>query len=525
MPSLISLPHDYGKTVPSRGRSTSPIRSGPSIEQLRRAPSRTFIPLAIPIDIIDFPQIPHSRIALDIQISAPIFMGGATVEGAVGLTVDGGSMTSRGRRKPAVLSIDRITVALVGIEQSGARQHMFTCLMTDLIDEAHPPPIHMARPDQPASDWLWVVMPSKTTLPFRLALPVMLGPPPFRSKKNNIKYMVSVLAEAKVDGKRIYVRKSEAVMVLTVHDPEKALVNLSNPLVVTDEIQSSHRGSLETVILTAGVHRQTWISGYPLFVDVRIQNRGSKAMRRVELQLERSISVYAYAAPSLDRGLGDTLRLPDVAGGLHDQKTCGLFVPSGLVSVDAGKSSSPKIVPYIPILQDAPVLYGELCHVLGIKHLMVQLPITIIHPNSIDIPPNSLAQVAATIEQKHRHRTSSSPVPSYHYRPGQAFLAARRQSFEQVARQTLSHEDMNTIARALDEPNGNRPNHHPQPRRRASTSHVAGATASTHHPTSTDGPRIRYRHSTFAPAVVGKPAPAKEEIVAGGGEEEEEEEE
>lgn len=131
------------------------------------------------------------------------------------MTVDG---RSRGRRKSAVLSIDRITVALVGIEQSGARQHMFTCLMTDLIDEAHPPPIQMARPDQPASDRLWVVMPSKTTLPFRLALPVMLGPPPFRSKKNNIKYMVSVLAEAKVDGKRIYVRKSEAVMVLTVHD-------------------------------------------------------------------------------------------------------------------------------------------------------------------------------------------------------------------------------------------------------------------------------------------------------------------
>lgn len=164
---------------------------------------------------------------------------------------------------------------------------------------------------------------------------------------------------------------------------EKALVNLSNPLVVTDEIQSSHRGSLETVILTAGVHRQTWISGYPLFVDVRIQNRGSKAMRRVELQLERSIFVYAYAAPSLDRGLGDTLRLPDicekdiiykaicpgwqVAGGLHDQKTCGLFVPSGLVSVDAGKFSSPKIMPYIPILQDAPVLYGELRHALGMS--------------------------------------------------------------------------------------------------------------------------------------------------------------
>ncbi|KAI4116033.1 MAG: hypothetical protein LQ345_003474 [Seirophora villosa] len=494
MPSLISLPHDYGKTVPSRGRSTSPIRLRPSLEQLRRAPSRTFVPLAIPVDIIDFPQIPHPRIALDIRVSAPIFMGGATVEGAVELTIDGGSGTSRARRKPGVLSIDRITVALVGIEQSGARQHMFTCLMTDLIDEAHPPPTGMARPNQPASDRLWVVMPSKTTLPFRLALPVMLGPPPFRSKKNNITYMVSVLAEAKVDGERIYVRKSEQVMVLTVHDPEKALVNLSNPLVVTDEMQSSHRGSLETVTLTAGVHRQTWISGYPLFVDVRVQNRSSKAVRRIEVQLERSIFIYAYAAPSVDRGLGDTLRLPDkcekdiicnaacpgwqVAGGSQDLKTCGLFVPSGLVSVDAGRFFGVRFFLNVRV------------RVSFAKHLMVQLPITIIHPNSIDIPPNSLAQVAATIEHKHRHRSSSSPDPSYHYRPGQAFLAARRQSIEQVARQTLSHEDMNAIARVLDDSSGNtNKSSIPQPRRRASISHVS-ATVNT-------DPPIRYRNSRF----------------------------
>lgn len=107
-------------------------------------------------------------------------------------------------------------------------------------------------------------------------------------------------------------------------------------------------------------------------MDVRVQNRSSKAVRRIELQLERSIFIYAYAAPSVNRGLGDTLRLPDkyekdvicntacpgwqVAGGSQDLKTCGLFVPSGLVSVDAGKSSLPEIVPYILILQDVSVL-------------------------------------------------------------------------------------------------------------------------------------------------------------------------
>lgn len=95
---------------------------------------------------------------------------------------------------------------------------MFRCLMTDLIDEAHPPPIEMARPNQPMSDQLWGIMPSNTILPFRLDLPVKLGPPPYISKKNSITYLISVLVEAKVDGMRAYVRESEEVTVLTVHD-------------------------------------------------------------------------------------------------------------------------------------------------------------------------------------------------------------------------------------------------------------------------------------------------------------------
>lgn len=95
---------------------------------------------------------------------------------------------------------------------------MFRCLTTDIIDEAHPPPIEMARPNQPMSDRLWEIMPSNTILPFRLDLPVNLGPPPYISKRNSITYLISVLVEAKIDGIRAYVRESEEVTVLTVHD-------------------------------------------------------------------------------------------------------------------------------------------------------------------------------------------------------------------------------------------------------------------------------------------------------------------
>ncbi|KAI4180975.1 MAG: hypothetical protein L6R41_006899 [Letrouitia leprolyta] len=399
------------------------------METIRRAPSRTFVPLALPIDIIDFPKLLHPRIAIAIRISAPIFMGGATVEGVVELTIDGGPRAARGGRKQAPISIDRISVALVGIEQSGARQHMFRCLMTDLIDEAHLPPIEMARPNQPVSDQLWEVMPSRTGLPFRINLPVRLGPPPFHSKKNSIRYSISVLVEAKIDGRRTYVRRSEEVVVLTVHDPEKALVNLPNPLVVTDEVQSSHRGSLETVILTAGIHRQTWIGGYPLFVDIRVSNRGSKIVRKVELQLERSTFVYAHAAPSDEEGLGDTLRLPDkcekeviykaicpgwqIVGRSSNIKTCSLFVPSCLVSVDEDTS--------------------------------------------------------------------------YNYRAGQAFLAARHQSLEQVNRETLKQEKVDDLSHLLDEPV--EPKIQQQPHRRASTSYIG--------PRSNPNEMPRYRTSKF----------------------------
>lgn len=218
MPSNISIPVDYGITIPARGRSNSPIRLAPSIERLRRAPSRTFVPPAFPIDIIDFPECLHPRIRLGIRVSAPVFMGGATAEGAIHIIVDGGTESSRAKRKLSPLSIDRLSVSLVGIERSGARQYMFRCLTTDLIDEAHPPPIEMAFPNQPMSDRLWEIMPSKTILPFRLDLPVKLGPPPYTSKRNSITYLISVLVEAKIDGMRAYVRESEAVTVLTVHD-------------------------------------------------------------------------------------------------------------------------------------------------------------------------------------------------------------------------------------------------------------------------------------------------------------------
>lgn len=71
--------------------------------------------------------------------------------------------------------------------------------------------------------------------------------------------------------------------------------------------------------------------------------------------------------------------------------------------------------------------------------------------NSIDIPPNALAQVTASIEHKHRHLSSGSGTGSpYRYRPGQAFAAARRQSYLKLREDTIGSSEMDYLTRALE---------------------------------------------------------------------------
>lgn len=446
-----------GTMIPARGRLTSPIRR-PNVLTLRRAPSRTFSPSVMPIELLDTPRLTHSRFSLAIHLSAPIFIGGATVEGEILVTIDGGPFETRRRSTPS-LFLTRISATLVGIERCKGRQDMFRALSCELIDGAHSPPASMSPGPDPGSDNTWEVQPSNSTLPFRLDLPVVMGPPPYKSKKVGISYWLCASAEFRISGKRYLVRQSREVTVLTVHDPEKALVNLSSPLLAVDEMPMSKQYNAQTVKLTAGLHRQTWISGYPVFVDMLIENKSSKEVKRVELQLEKTTLFYNYPAPSSSSTTGspDALRLPDhrqtdivlrkaLADGFRgvhplsqELRTCQLDLPTGLVSIETGRYFGVRYFLSIQIT----------CSFN--KHLKVQLPITIIHPNSIDIPPNALAQVTASIEHKHRNLSSRSGTGSpYRYRAGQAFKAARRQSYLQLRKDTVGSTEMEELTRVLE---------------------------------------------------------------------------
>lgn len=201
-------------TLPPRGRAVSPIRRLHDSNSPQNS-SATFIPSSLPNDLLDTPRLAHPRLSLAIHLSSPIFMGGATVEGEIRVIIDGGALGAR-RKLKSTLSLRRLSVTLVGIERCKGRQEIFKVLMSDLIDASNPPPATMAPSH--GHEASWDVQPSESTLVFRLDLPVLMGPPPYKSKEVGISYSLSTLADFRIAGKKHFTRESRDIVVLTVHD-------------------------------------------------------------------------------------------------------------------------------------------------------------------------------------------------------------------------------------------------------------------------------------------------------------------
>ncbi|TKA29899.1 hypothetical protein B0A54_15025 [Friedmanniomyces endolithicus] len=353
-----------------------------------------------PMEIVDSPSYKHPRVRLELQASAPISVGGGTVEGFVKVTVDDNERLKQRR----TLGIGTISIDLLGYEEvSGGRRASFLALGSELVDSRHAPPPNMVEPTNPLTpgDKFWTTSPSMSALPFLISLPLDTGPPPFSSKYASIRFMLCATALIRDGCAHYRVRTSQEIQILPTYDPEKALTSLANPLTATDEMVLPRTNGFERIKLTAGLHRR-------------------------------------YG-------------------------TCVLELPRGHATVKSGK-------------------YFEVRHFLTVttslsngKLVSVQLPVILVHMNSLDVVPNSVAQVAAAIEGKraeqHRHhrrrssesrrlqhgplrqRSVSSPARSKDirrqrsYTQGRAFAAPRQQSLD---RQRAEKADMDILRHALD---------------------------------------------------------------------------
>lgn len=157
-------PRGVGFTIPNRGQSRSPVKQAGArldparSDSARRPPSRTFVRTPQAVDIPEFPTHRHPRLALDLQVAAPLFVGGGSIEGCVRLTVDEAQRVRH--RKP--LDIGRLSVDLLGVEEvSGNRRSIFLSLGSELFDDDHPPPADMIDSQEPgtAEESFWPLSP------------------------------------------------------------------------------------------------------------------------------------------------------------------------------------------------------------------------------------------------------------------------------------------------------------------------------------------------------------------------------
>ena len=441
-----------GYAVPHRGRSVSPLRQTVerdpiSSDGVRKMQSRTFIRANPPYEILDVSSSKHDRFEFYTHLPSPIFVGGGTVEGSIRLSVD----RHPGGKPKGPMYISRLSVDIVGVEEvADGRRWIFLNLASELFDKNHPPPVSIVSSQNSISpvEWKWTLKPSSANIPFYMNLPLNVGPPPYSSKNARIRYLLCPTAVLQVAGQTQIVRQSWDVQMLTVHDPEKALSSLPSPLIASDTLTLSLSPGFQYINLTAGLHRQTWVNGSKIFVDVHISNRSHKTLKKLELQLQKTTLWYAHAAAGTAEKSASHLRLPHksdidviatsvlkkgktfegVAEHSSDVRTIDLDVPRDHITISTGR--------YFEIRYFVNVIVS----VGHFKSIAVQLPVTIIHMNSLDIVPNSLAQVAAAIEAKRARTVPVREMPPSTYPPyhqGQAFTAPRRQSLEQARAQAV----------------------------------------------------------------------------------------
>ncbi|KAF1986831.1 hypothetical protein K402DRAFT_404138 [Aulographum hederae CBS 113979] len=437
-------PRGQGHTIPNRGKSRSPVKelaaryNAVTADTARRIPSRTFLRDTSTTELLDFPTHRHPRIAVDLHIGATLFVGGGGIEGTARIIID----DAERMRHKRTLAVARISVDLLGVEEftptgsgSKRRRNIFLNLATELIDAENPPPHNMVESLKQLSpiDPFWLLTPSASSLPFLVSLPLDVGPPPFCSKNARIRYVLCVTLLVRDSGKQYLVRRSQDVSVLSVYDPEKALMSLPSPLTAADEYIRHRENGSEVVRVAAGLHRQVWVSGTSIFVDVHIANNSKKTIKKLELQLERDILCYKHVAASTLEKSASQARIFDsnekavfsksvfksgssssswngVPSHSTDVRTYDLELPRGHATVKCGK--------YFEVRFFLNIIVGVGGH--SGKTITLQLPIILIHMNSLDVVPNSVAQVAAAIQEKraveyaHRHRERSQAPPEEH---------------------------------------------------------------------------------------------------------------
>lgn len=114
-------PDSTGKLIPDRGRAESPVKRSMandsiSSDLLRQSPSKTFVRPSPPLVLLQNGSIQSKRVDLSIDLKAPVFVGGGTIEGKVNIDID---PNHHDRTKKKELFVSKLSIDVLGLELMG----------------------------------------------------------------------------------------------------------------------------------------------------------------------------------------------------------------------------------------------------------------------------------------------------------------------------------------------------------------------------------------------------------------------
>ncbi|KAL9085241.1 MAG: hypothetical protein Q9165_007675 [Trypethelium subeluteriae] len=387
VPSQLERSLTEPRRVDFRERPEEVPRRAGSLSSSSRLRKPTIPPPSFTVeDLLDFPNYKHPKVKLELLVGAPLFVGGGNVEGNVRVI----PLDTEWRRTQIAM-LESVSVDLVGVEElSGARRSVFLNLSTELERPGQHGNTPLKRPESPTPLSL-----TSYSIPFSITLPLDVGPPPFRSKHARIRYVLAVTVWVQDIERPTSVRSSQEIQVLSVYDPEKALMSLPSPLTATDTFSMRRRTGLENITVEAGLHRQVWVSGTSVFVDVCVDNNSRKPVKKAAASTSEKSAGQARIFDSNERIVlskssfkHGTNSWNEFAAFTTNARTFELALPRGHATVRCGKYFEVRF--FLNVI----ACFGHT------KSVSVQLPIILIHMNSLDVVPNSVARVAAAIEEK-----------------------------------------------------------------------------------------------------------------------------
>ena len=248
------------------------------------------------------------RLLLTIQPAAPLFVAGASASGSVSLLVQATASQSPDAASAASeLLVEQLTVGILGTQSYTGRHHVFYNIAIDLLDPNTAPP---SGPSSISTGAPWPLRAANgiQTLPFRVPLPLAgPGPPPCTAGRARIRYRLCVSVACRAaGGGRFAVRDARDVAVVAPLDPDRVARSPLRTLpAVRHALPAARRLSRASSVLstngpdagvrlTATVRRDRWVAGLPLFVDVAVTNGGARRVRRLDLALEQTRTVFSH---------------------------------------------------------------------------------------------------------------------------------------------------------------------------------------------------------------------------------------